>query len=104
MMTSTATRFNQPKSFRLRFLVNQLIHPIFAKIRIDNRETAVKICTVIPAQCPFARDVNLFGHTVFKIPPLCKLNPAYDELVALRFQALSFLADQCGEDISPFCS
>lgn len=57
----------------------------------------------IPAQCPFERDVKLFGRTLFHIPPMCKLNPLYDEVVALRFRALCYLADECGEDISQYC-
>ena len=104
MITSTAPKLNQSTRFRLKSSIQNLLHPFFIKIRIEKRETAIKICKLIPAQCPFERDVSLFGHTFFHIPPLCKLNPAYDELVALRFQALSFLADQCGEDISQFCS
>lgn len=44
----------------------------------------------------------LFGHQVAYIPPLCKLNPLYDELVELRFKALCYLADECGEDISAY--
>ena len=63
----------------------------------------MQICKLVPAQCPFARDINVFGKTLFRIPPLCKINPAYDDLMALRFQALSFLVDQCGEDVSQFC-
>ena len=57
----------------------------------------------IPSQCPFERDVNLFDRTLFHIPPLCKLNPLYDEVVGLRFRALCYLADECGEDISQYC-
>jgi hypothetical protein len=58
---------------------------------------------MIPAQCPFERDVKLFGHKIVHIPPLCKLNPIYEQLVGLRFRALSYLADDCGEDVSPYC-
>lgn len=57
----------------------------------------------IPSQCPFERDINLFGKTLFHIPPLCKLNPFYEEVVGLRFRALCYLADDCGEDISQYC-
>ncbi|NBO30436.1 MAG: nitrogenase [Cyanobacteria bacterium WB6_1B_304] len=58
------------------------------------------ICHIIPSQCPFERDVIMFNHKLFHIPPLCKLNPFYEEFVGLRFRALCFLADDCGEDIS----
>ncbi|WP_333254065.1 MULTISPECIES: Mo-dependent nitrogenase C-terminal domain-containing protein [unclassified Microcoleus] len=27
----------------------------------------------------------------------------YEELVGLRFRLLSFLADVCGEDVTPYC-
>lgn len=59
---------------------------------------------LIPAQCPFERDIVLFGHKLVHIPPLCKLNPLYEQLVSLRFRALCYLADDCGEDISAYCS
>lgn len=72
-------------------------------IKVSNDKQAHAICKHIPAQCPFERDVNLFGRTLLHIPPLCKLNPLYDELVGLRFRALCYLADECGEDISQYC-
>jgi Mo-dependent nitrogenase C-terminus len=34
---------------------------------------------------------------------MCKLNPVYEELVSLRFRAMSFLADVWGEDVTPYC-
>ena len=61
------------------------------------------LCRAIPAQCPFERDVFIFGRKVGHIPPMCKINPLYDQLVGLRFRSLSFLVDECGEDISEFC-
>jgi|ERR671932_323452 tellurite resistance protein len=61
------------------------------------------ICKMIPPQCPFERDVVLFGHKIVHIPPMCKLNPLYEQLVGLRFRALSYLADEVGEDVSPYC-
>jgi Mo-dependent nitrogenase C-terminus len=66
-------------------------------VEINNPELARWICQVIPAQCPFARDVKLFGHHLFHIPPLCKLNPLYEEVVGLRWRALCYLAEECGE-------
>jgi len=73
------------------------------RIEVCNSKLAHRLCQLIPAQCPFERDVKFFGCTLFHIPPLCKLNPLYDELVALRFRALCYLADKCGEDITPYC-
>ena len=71
--------------------------------KINNPVVAHRICALIPTQCPFARDVKLFGHTLFHIPPLCKINPLYDELIGLRFRAICYLADECGEDVSSYC-
>lgn len=70
-------------------------------IEVRNYRLAHIICQVIPCCCPFERNVNLFGQT-FHIPALCKLNPVYDELVGMRFRALSFLADECGEDVTKY--
>ena len=66
-------------------------------------EVARQICRWVPAQCPFEREVKWLNITLFRIPPLCKLNPLYDEVVGLRFRALCYLADECGEDISSYC-
>lgn len=60
------------------------------------------ICKMVPSQCPFERDITLFGHKLVHIPPMCKLNPLYDQLVGLRFRALSYLADECKEDVSEY--
>jgi hypothetical protein len=72
-------------------------------IKVSDRLFAHRLCKLIPAQCPFERDVKLFGKTLFHIPPMCKLNPLYEEVVGLRFRALCYLADDCGEDISQYC-
>jgi tellurite resistance protein len=60
------------------------------------------LCKMIPPQCPFERDITLFGRKIVHIPPMCKLNPLYEQLVGLRFRALSYLADDCGEDVTPY--
>jgi Mo-dependent nitrogenase C-terminus len=70
---------------------------------VSSPKLAHKLCQAIPAQCPFERDLKLFGHTILHIPPLCKLNPVYEEVVTLRFRAMCYLADECGEDISQYC-
>ncbi len=72
-------------------------------IEVRDRKIAHRLCKFIPSQCPFERDVSLFGKTLFHIPPMCKLNPLYDEVVGLRFRALCYLADKCGEDVSQYC-
>jgi len=69
---------------------------------IQDPRVARFLCKMIPAQCPFERDVVLFGRKIVHIPPLCKINPLYEQLVGLRFRALSYLADECGEDVTPY--
>ena len=70
---------------------------------ISDRTFAHRLCRLIPAQCPFERKIKFFGHLLVSIPPLCKLNPLYDDLMALRFRALCYLAEEWGEDISQYC-
>jgi len=72
------------------------------ELEIQDPRVARFLCRMIPSQCPFERDVTLFGRKIVHIPPLCKINPLYEQLVGLRFRALSYLADECGEDISPY--
>ncbi|MDJ0733294.1 MAG: Mo-dependent nitrogenase C-terminal domain-containing protein [Nostocaceae cyanobacterium] len=72
-------------------------------LEIQNRKLAKFIAKLIPAQCPFERDIIIFGRKVAHIPPMCKLNPLYEQLVFLRFRALCYLVDQCGEDIQSYC-
>ena len=69
---------------------------------IHDPKVAHMICKMIPSQCPFERDVVIFGKKVAHIPAMCKLNPVYDQLVGLRFRALSYLADECQEDVSKY--
>lgn len=69
---------------------------------IHNEKVAHFLCKMIPSQCPFERDVVLFGRKVVHIPAMCKLNPLYEQLVGLRFRALSYLADSCDEDVSRY--
>lgn len=71
-------------------------------LEINDLRLARLLCKFIPSQCPFERDIILFGRKVVHIPPLCKLNPLFDQTVGLRFRALSYLADKCGEDVSAY--
>ena len=73
-------------------------------LNVSSPSLAHKLCKLIPSQCPFERDITLFGHKIVHIPHLCKLNPLYDHTVGLRFRPLSYLADECGEDVLPYCS
>jgi tellurite resistance protein len=72
-------------------------------LEVDDPRIARFLCKMIPSQCPFERDINLFGRKVVHIPPMCKINPLYEQLVGLRFRALSYLADERGEDVSKYC-
>lgn len=65
---------------------------------IQSPAQAHLICRLIPAQCPFERTMRL-GRLHVHIPPLCKLNPLYEEVVGLRFRALCYLADECSVDV-----
>ncbi|MFM2062397.1 MAG: hypothetical protein RLZZ507_2067 [Cyanobacteriota bacterium] len=85
---------------------SNLLQPIrqwLDEIEINNRKLATFIAKLIPAQCPFERDIMFFGCKIVHIPPMCKLNPLYDEFVGLRFRALCYLVDECGEDIQSYC-
>lgn len=73
------------------------------QLEVRDAIVAHALCRLIPVQCPFARDIYLFGRAVAHIPPLCKLNPFYEEIVSLRFRALCYLADECGEDVRCYC-
>ncbi len=72
-------------------------------LEIHDPKVAHFLCKLIPAQCPFERDIKLFKRKIVHVPPLCKINPLYDQLVGLRFRALSYLADERGEDVTPYC-
>lgn len=104
MNISTSQTFCPFKSSQPQPSVD-LLQPLRQRIhhvQVKNSNLAHRIARLIPAQCPFERDIVLFGRPIAHIPPLCKLNPLYDELVELRFKALCYLADECGEDISVY--
>lgn len=70
---------------------------------IHDPKLAHFVCKIIPPQCPFERDVVLFGHKIVHIPAMCQINPLYEQLVGMRFRALCYLADECKEDVSSYC-
>jgi Mo-dependent nitrogenase C-terminus len=98
MSQETIDSLHLPKFDLLKPLRNWL-----ENLKISNPRLAHNLCKLIPSQCPFERDLNLFGRTLIHIPPMCKLNPLYEEVVMLRFKAMCYLADECGEDISEYC-
>jgi Mo-dependent nitrogenase C-terminus len=92
---------NQPKPFcKLDILLP--VRQWLNNWKVSDPNVAHRICSLVPSQCPFERDIKLLGRTVAHIPPLCKLNPLFDEVVGLRFRALCYLADECGQDVSSY--
>lgn len=69
----------------------QTIRQKLNAVEICNLKQAYILCKIIPSYCPFEQDIKIFGHLIVRIPPLCKLNPLYQQLIELRFRALSYL-------------
>lgn len=103
--TQQMSTLEQPGTgrFALHLALLQPLRRWLAQIEISDRTSARMLCFLIPARCPFERTFKLFERTILSIPPLCKLNPFYEELVILRFRSLSYLAEVVGDDISRFC-
>ena len=101
-LTSISPQPSPSHQSTLDILLRPLRHYL-DNLEVRDRNFAHKLCKLIPAQCPFERDVQVCGHILFHIPPMCKINPLYDQLIGLRFRALIYLADICHEDISPYC-
>ncbi|HEY9630887.1 MAG TPA: Mo-dependent nitrogenase C-terminal domain-containing protein [Coleofasciculaceae cyanobacterium] len=72
-------------------------------LNIDDPRLARFLCNLIPPRCPLERDVTLFGRKLVHIPAMCKINPLYEQLVGLRFRALTYLVEDCQEDVSRYC-
>lgn len=84
----------------------ELLHSVrqwLESIKVHDPKVAQLLCKIIPARCPFEREIKLFDRTVLHIPPMCKLNPFYEQVIDLRFRCLSYLADECGENITLYC-
>ena len=79
-----------------------LVYQGLDAIEVYDLKVAKLLCKIIPTHCPFERKIKLCDRILFHIPPLCKLNPLYEQVVRLRFKALSYLVD-CGEDITKYC-
>jgi hypothetical protein len=75
-----------------RFSLLESVRQWLDGLEIKNLEQATWLCRLIPASCPFARTITVFGRTLVTIPPLCKINPVYEQLMMLCFRALSYLA------------
>ena len=95
---------NYPNRFTLKKFSLDLFYPLrrwVDSIEVTNEKFAHFLCNLIPCTCPFERDVNILGKT-WHVPPLCKLNPLYNEVVSLRLRALCYLEGDCGEDITQY--
>lgn len=95
-------KYNSHHHFRPSLTPVRLLRKWLNQMEVKSPKTARFLCGLIPTQCPFERDLKLGDRVIFHIPPLCKLNPLYEELVSLRFRALCYLADECGEDITAY--
>lgn len=82
-----------PTIFELNLL--QSVRQYLESMEIHNPKVARLLCYIIPSCCPFEREIRFLDRTIFRIPPLCKLNPFYEQVVSLRFKCLSYLADEC---------
>lgn len=71
-------------------------------LEVKDDRLATLFCKIIPAQCPFERDVTLFGRKIAHIPAMCKINPLFDQLMGLRFRSLNYLAEK-GVDVTAYC-
>ena len=100
MPTITHSPSLAPKE-RSRFDLLAPLRKWLNDIEIHHPRFAHFLCQLIPCQCAFERDITLFGCT-YHIPALCKINPFYDELISLRFRALTYLTDVCGEDVERY--
>ncbi|MCU0543586.1 MAG: Mo-dependent nitrogenase C-terminal domain-containing protein [Oscillatoriaceae cyanobacterium Prado104] len=89
-----------PSPPRTRPLLDSIRHWIDG-IEVRSSRLAHLICKLIPCTCPFERKFSLFGFN-FHTPPLCEINPFYNEFVFLRFRALSYLSDVCGENVDKY--
>ncbi len=101
-MSNIEFAFNSNQNHQLSGTRCDVLQPLkqwLDGIEINDASLARFFCKVIPAQCPFERDIFLFGRKVAHIPPMCKLNPLYEQLVGLRFRSLCYLVDQCGETV-----
>jgi tellurite resistance protein len=96
---SPISQFHEPEP---NFALLNPVRNWLDHLEVHDPRLARFLCKMIPNQCPFERDVVLFKRKVVHIPPMCKLNPLYEQLVGLRFRALSYLADDCKEDVSKY--
>ena len=50
------------------------------------------IAHLIPFLDPFGCDIDLFAHKLVQIPVMCKINPLFEQFLAVRFRCLGHLS------------
>ncbi|MEI6444508.1 MAG: Mo-dependent nitrogenase C-terminal domain-containing protein [Nostocales cyanobacterium ELA583] len=103
ILSSFVNPVEENLAVKTKFDLLQKLRQWCDEIEINDPQFARLIAKMIPAQCPFERDIIVFGRTIAHIPPMCKINPLYEQFVGLRFRALCYLVDKCGEDIQSYC-
>ncbi len=98
-VATTSQHYGQKPHFDLWHPLKQWLD----SAEIKSQKLARLLCKFIPSQCPFEREVKIGDRILFRIPPMCKLNPLYEQVVGIRFRALCYLADECGEDVTTYC-
>lgn len=99
VVTQSSVQRNLPIAFDVLSPLRHWLNTV----NVHHPTQAHLICRLIPAQCPFEREIRLGQVIYLKIPPLCKLNPLYEEVVGLRFRALCYLAEECPADVCRYC-
>ncbi|MEN9230259.1 MAG: Mo-dependent nitrogenase C-terminal domain-containing protein [Thermostichus sp. DG02_5_bins_236] len=105
------TRYPSRRFWGLHNPVAWLVHRLrqwLDAIAITSPRQARWICRLIPASCPFERDIRLGPRTVH-IPALCRINPLYEQLIALRLRAVAYQThapgqpEPCSSQEKPSC-
>ena len=81
-------------NFTIAFFLFDFVKQKLDSVEIKSPTLARWLCRIIPNSCPFEREIRFFNHIILTIPPLCKLNPFYEQLVTLRFKSLIYLSEQ----------
>jgi hypothetical protein len=89
----------------MTYLTDILLSPIrqyLESVEINNYITARIVYQIIPASCPFKREIKLFDRTIIRIPSLCQLNPFYEQVIGLRCKSLNYLTNKCREHLTKY--
>ncbi len=87
----------------IRKIVSHIFDTLNKKVK-RSQQLAQTVVELIPSQCPFERNISILGVTTLHIPPLCKLNPFYNDLMELRYNALNALVDVFHTDVTSYIS